>query len=304
MSTEETKPELLERPRSTELDKILGQSFPVLDEGFVRVVDYMGTDSSVLQAARVSYGTGIKTRTEDEALIRFMMRHGHTSPFEHCSIKFHIKVPMDCWRQWIRHRTAKVNEYSTRYSVAIDSTQATPSNQWRLQSKSNKQCSGDYFSEEIGKSLSFEEAQLHAMSRSVYEKRLQVGVAKEQARKDLPLSTYTETYWTMDLHNLLHFLRLRMDKHAQKEIRDYANVIGDIVKMWCPLSWQAFEEYQRNSMRLSKTEQYLITQKINNGDIQSDLVACGWITFAEDGLAKESTEYKEFKTKLESLGLK
>src|SRR5688572_26426137 len=184
------QPESLSRPISAELDSILGTPLRVLDDGFVRVVDYMGNDASVVQAARVSYGVGTKRVQEDRGLIRYLMRHAHTTPFEMCEIKLHVRVPMDVWRQWIRHRTANVNEYSTRYSVAIDAAQRTPSDEWRSQSSQNRQGSADRLPEPLGIRLSDEEAELQARAREVYEGRLAAGVAREQARKDLPLSTY------------------------------------------------------------------------------------------------------------------
>ena len=206
-----------------EIDKILGIPFKVLDDGFVRVIDYMGSDSSIVQAARVSYGKGTKKLREDEGLIRYLIRHHHTSPFEMCEIKLHVRVPMDCWRQWIRHRTANVNEYSTRYSLAIDAAQKTKPDEWRLQAASNRQGSEGFLEIEKGKVFSAREHELHKLARKVYNERIEAGLAREQARKDLPLSTYTEAYWKIDLHNLLHFLALRMEAHAQFEIRSYAN---------------------------------------------------------------------------------
>ena len=196
------------------LDAILGERFRVLDDGFVRLIDYMGDDAAIVQAARVSYGKGTKRVHEDRALIRYLMRHSHTTPFEMCEIKLHVRVPMDVWRQWIRHRTANVNEYSTRYSEAIDAAQATLPDAWRLQSAGNRQGSGGALAPDVGARLSEEEAALQRRARDVYEARIAAGVAREQARKDLPLSTYTEAYWKIDLHNLLHFLDLRMDLHA------------------------------------------------------------------------------------------
>src|SRR6185436_7167803 len=169
-----------------------GHAFKVLDDGFVRVVDYMGSDASIVQAARVSYGAGTKAISEDRGLVRYLMRHAHTTPFEMCELKLHVRVPMDCWRQWIRHRTANVNEYSTRYSLAIDGAQITPPGQWRSQSRDNKQGSGDFLPEAVGRELSDDEAALLSAARQTYEKRIAAGVAREQARKDLPLSTYTE----------------------------------------------------------------------------------------------------------------
>jgi thymidylate synthase (FAD) len=247
--------ERLTRPHVEALDTVLGVAFPVLDDGFVRVVDYMGDDASVVQAARVSYGTGTKRVHEDRGLIRYLLRHAHTTPFEMCEIKFHVRVPMDAWRQWIRHRTANVNEYSTRYSVAIDAAQRTRVDQWRLQSADNRQGSAGFLPDEQGATLSNSEAELQSLARRTYEARLAAGVAREQARKDLPLSTYTEAYWKADLHNLLHFLRLRMDDHAQEEIRVYASTIGEqIVAKWVPLVWEAFTDYRREAMYLSRLE--------------------------------------------------
>ena len=170
-------------------------------------------------------------------------------------LKFLVRVPMDCWRQWIRHRTASVNEYSTRYSVAIDSTQTTLPGEWRTQAEQNRQGSGVPLPDEVGRQLTEDEHHLQVTSRQIYQKRLQAGVAREQARKDLPLSTYTEAYWKIDLHNLLHFLALRMDVHAQKEIRDYAATIGEkIVQPLFPVVWEAFEDYRLNGLFLSRLD--------------------------------------------------
>ncbi len=251
--------EKLTRPIVQSLDEVLGSPFKVLDDGFIRVVDYMGSDESIVQAARVSYGKGTKKVSEDRGLIRYLLRHQHTTPFEMCEIKFHLRVPMDCWRQWIRHRTANVNEYSTRYSLAIDASQRAGESRWRMQSKDNKQGSEGFFDLETGKKFSDQELQLQNLSRTVYEERVNAGMAREQARKDLPLSTYTEAYWKVDLHNLLHFLWLRMDAHAQYEIRAYANTIGnEIVKRWVPIAWEAFQDYKINASSLSHIELEII----------------------------------------------
>ena len=250
-----TEAERLTRPRVEALDSVLGVAFPVLDDGFIRVVDYMGDDGSVVQAARVSYGAGTKRVHEDRGLIRYLLRHAHTTPFEMCEVKFHVRVPMDAWRQWIRHRMANVNEYSTRYSVAIDAAQRTSPDKWRLQSADNRQGSVGFLPAAQGEALSEAEGQLQDLARSTYDARLAAGVAREQARKDLPLSTYTEAYWKVDLHNLLHFLRLRMDDHAQEEIRAYAIVMGEqIVAKWLPLVWEAFTDYRQRSMHLTRIE--------------------------------------------------
>ena len=193
----------------------------MLDQGFVCLVDAMGDDQAVVQAARVCYGEGTKGFREDRGLIRYLMRKRHTSPFEMCEVKFLLRVPVDLWRQGVRHRTASQNEYSTRYSVAIDAAARTAPDAWRAQSAKNKQGSGGPIPREVGEGLTAAEADLLDRSREVYEARLASGVAREQARKDLPLSTYTELYWKIDLHNLLHFLGLRMDGHAQAEIRGW-----------------------------------------------------------------------------------
>ncbi len=250
----------LARPRIEALDAILGEPLRVLDDGFVRVVDYMGDDAAVVQAARVSYGAGTKRVHEDRGLIRYLLRHAHTTPFEMCEIKLHVRSPMAVWRLWIRHRTANVNEYSTRYSVAIDTAQRTPPDRWRTQSADNRQGSAGFVSPEQGEALSADEASLQQQARHTYESRLAIGVAREQARKDLPLSTYTEAYWKIDLHNLLHFLHLRMDAHAQEEIRAYATTIGErIVARWVPAVWEAFLDYRRDALHLSRAEVEIVS---------------------------------------------
>ncbi len=302
----EELPSRVERPVVPELDEILGVPLKVLDDGFVRVVDYMGTDSSIVQAARVSYGAGTKKVHEDRGLIRYLMRHLHTTPFEMCDIKFHVRVPMDTWRQWIRHRTSSVNEYSTRYSVAIDAAQTTPPDEWREQAASNRQGSAGMAPAEIGETLTRREAELRRMTREVYQERLDHGIAREQARKDLPLSTYTEAYWKVNLHNLLHFLNLRMDEHAQLEIRLYALTIGEqIVAKWCPLAWQAFLDYRRGAISLTRLERE-IAQAVGAGDAAGASALAetfGWLDKKSDGTLKRNRERAEAEEKLRSLGL-
>jgi thymidylate synthase (FAD) len=289
----------------TALDDLIGKQFKVLDDGFIRVVDYMGGDEAIVQAARVSYGKGTKKLSEDKGLIRYLMRHSHSTPFEMCEIKLHVRVPMDCWRQWIRHRTANVNEYSTRYSLAIDSAQRTTLEEWRIQSTANKQGSGEFIDDRIGRQLSEREEALQTFSREVYQERIDSNVAREQARKDLPLSTYTEAYWKIDLHNLFHFLSLRMDSHAQYEIRSYANVIGnEIVKKWCPLAWEAFENYRLNSFNLTEIEIFVIKNLIsgNLNEVMSFLTNLKLLTY-ENGGIKKSREFSEIEDKLKKLNI-
>lgn len=287
------------------MDSILGRAFPVLDQGFVRVIDYMGSDQAIVQAARVSYGTGTKRVHEDRGLIRYLMRHEHTTPFEMCELKLHVRAPMDSWRQWIRHRTANVNEYSTRYSVAIDAAQVTPGSEWRSQSTRNRQGSDSNLPASIGETLSRRESELQEQSRAIYEERLAAGVAREQARKDLPLSTYTEAYWKIDLHNLLHFLLLRMNFHAQLEIRRYADVIGtQIVSQWCPMAWEAFLEYQHESQSFSRTELAILRALANaDGNLALDIAKqAGWLGRNDKGVLRTHRERGEAEDKLSALG--
>jgi thymidylate synthase (FAD) len=294
------------RPAVAALDELLGMELSVLDAGFVRLVDYMGDDSAVVQAARVSYGSGTKRVQDDRGLIRYLMRHSHTTPFEMCEIKFHVRVPMDVWRQWIRHRTANVNEYSTRYSVAIDAAQRTPPEEWRLQSTENKQGSLGFVPKQDGEVLSAAEAEIQNAAREVYEARLKSGVAREQARKDLPLSTYTEAYWKIDLHNLLHFLNLRMDGRAQQEIRRYAVVIGEqIVAKWVPLVWEAFLDFRRHGIHLSRIEGEVLVALIGGSPDRARAIAesNGLIRVGKDGGLVRNRERAELESKVRSLGL-
>jgi thymidylate synthase, flavin-dependent len=270
----------------------------------VALVDVMGDDSSVVQAARVSYGEGTRRVSDDRQLIRYLLRHAHTTPFEMAELKFLLRVPMDCWRQWIRHRTASVNEYSTRYSLAIDSMQTTEPDAWRTQAASNRQGSGEPLARGEGGTLSQAEVELQNHARRVYQERLAAGVAREQARKDLPLSTYTEAYWKIDLHNLLHFLALRMDSHAQQEIRLFAIAIGEeIVKPLFPLVWEAFLDYRVQAMRLTRLDQEVVQRLAAAGELPASQEAflaagdAGW-----KGLQR-CRERDECLAKLTALGL-
>lgn len=295
----------LERVNVPALDSILGHRWPVLDDGFVRVVDYLGSDESIVQAARVSYGAGTKSVHEDSGLIRYLMRHRHTTPFEMCEIKLHVRVPMDTWRQWIRHRTANVNEYSTRYSIAIDAAAGTSPNAWRIQSPKSRQGSQGFLPPLIGHELTQREEELHALSRTIYEERLAEGVAREQARKDLPLSTYTEAYWKIDLHNLLHFLSLRMEMHAQEEIRAYASIIGnEIVSRWCPITWKAFKDYRLDGVYLSSLEVAIMQCLLaDNREAAIKLAEeYGWLVSNAQGL-RPNRERAEAEEKIRTLGI-
>ncbi len=235
--------------------EIIGKEFPCLDKGFVRLVDVMGDDSSVVQAARVSYGKGTKTIREDRQLIRYLMRHRHTSPFEMVEFKFHIKLPIFVARQWIRHRTANVNEYSGRYSVLPDEFYVPNAQDVRKQSQKNKQGRSDEtldlsVAQEYIKDIAHTQKELYDKYQSYLEKE----IARELARINLPLSTYTQWYWKIDLHNLFHFLELRLHPTAQYEIREYAKIIAKIVEAIVPISYEAFVDYRLNCISFSKIE--------------------------------------------------
>lgn len=221
-------------------EAILEQTIPVLDHGFVRLVDYLGGDSRVVSAARVSYGDGTKTLREDEGLIRYLMRNHHTSPFEQVVFTFHCKMPIFVARQWVRHRTARLNEVSGRYSV-LKSEFYMPT-ELKSQDKKNRQGSAEPLDTSTQYLAKQEILHIYEEADKAYHRLLDLGVSRELARMVLPLSTYTEWYWQMDLHNLLHFLKLRLDSHAQYEIRVYAEAMANIVEAVAPISWQAFLE--------------------------------------------------------------
>jgi thymidylate synthase (FAD) len=241
------------RVSNPEADALLDKEFPVLDRGFVRLVDYMGGDERVVAAARVSYGKGTKSVREDQGLINYLMRNAHTSPFEQVVLTFHCKMPIFVARQWIRHRTARLNEISGRYSVMKDEFYLPTEETLRTQSTTNKQGRGEkMLSAESAKVIL---AELEAGQREAYrryEAMLQQDLAREVARIGLPLSLYTEWYWQMDLHNLFHFLRLRLDAHAQWEIREYAKVLATLAKAVAPMCYAAFERYVLNGASLSQ----------------------------------------------------
>ncbi|MFN7038351.1 MAG: FAD-dependent thymidylate synthase [Alphaproteobacteria bacterium] len=252
------------RAVSPGLEEILYQALPVLDHGFIRVVDYMGDDHSIAQAARVSYGKGTKKLNEDKGLIFYLLRHYHTTPFEMCEIKFHIKLPIFIARQWIRHRTANVNEYSGRYSIMSREFYLPDASVLAPQSTVNKQGreNTSLTPEESARVLNILKADAENCYTHYQEMlneddfgniidETKPGLSRELARMNLTLNYYTEWYWKIDLHNLLHFLRLRADDHAQYEIRMYANVMLDIVKRWVPTVYNAFQEYMVGGAKIS-----------------------------------------------------
>ena len=271
-----------------ELEKILFDAIPVLDHGFIRVIDYMGDDTSIVQAARVSYGKGTKQVSTDSGLIKYLMRHWHSTPFEMCEIKYHVKLPIFIARQWIRHRTANVNEYSARYSI-LDKEFYLPSNEnLAAQSKNNRQGRGDVISGDHAKEVLNLLKSDAERTYENYEKMLnqkydgskidenKTGLARELARMNLTLNTYTQWYWKTDLLNLMNFLRLRVDHHAQYEIRAYADVMLDSLKRWVPITFDAFMDYRVGGTEVSSKGKGVISKLINGKKI----------TMEESGLSK------------------
>ena len=298
---EELRSSKSETLRSTvpELENILYQPFEVLDHGFVRVIDYMGDDSAIVQSARVSYGKGTKKISNDKGLIKYLMRHRHSTPFEMCEIKFHIKLPIFIARQWIRHRTANVNEYSARYSI-LDKEFYIPSMEnVAAQSTINNQGRGEVLSSdeaaEVISILKKDAEQTYANYETLLNENpngesidsSKPGVARELARMNLTLNTYTQWYWKIDLNNLLHFLALRADAHAQYEIRVYADIMMDIVKKWVPIAADAFEDYRIGGTEVSAKEINLL-KKLLKGEK---------VSFEDEGISKR--EWSELQKKFD-----
>ncbi len=253
------------RPTVPALEEILYEPLPVLDHGFVRVVDYMGDDAAIVQAARVSYGRGTKRVQDDSGLIRYLMRHWHTTPFEMCEIKLHVKLPIFVARQWIRHRTANVNEYSARYSILDREFYLPAPEHLAAQSSANRQGRGAVLTPEEGdrvlallrsdaeQTYANYEWMLNSGPEGEPADPARQGLARELARMNLTLNTYTQWYWKIDLHNFMHFLRLRADDHAQYEIRAYADVMMDVLDRWTPIAAGAFREYRLGAVQVSAT---------------------------------------------------
>jgi len=284
------------RVTAPELEKILYEAIAVLDHGFVRVVDYMGDDTSIVQAARVSYGKGTKKINTDSGLIKYLMRHWHSTPFEMCEIKYHIKLPIFIARQWIRHRTANVNEYSARYSILDKEFYLPAPEQLAAQSQSNRQGRGDVLEGDQARKVldllkndaerTYEnyESMLNERYDGTIIDEKKIGLARELARMNLTLNTYTQWYWKTDLLNLMNFLRLRADDHAQYEIRAYSNVMLDTVKKWVPITYEAFMDYRVGGTEISAKGKSVI-QKLIKGEK---------ISIKDSGLSKR--EWNELMT--------
>ena len=267
------------RVTSPELEKVLYEAIPVLDHGFIRVIDYMGDDSSIVQSARVSYGKGTKKVSTDEGLIRYLMRHWHSTPFEMCEIKYHVKLPIFIARQWIRHRTANVNEYSARYSILDKEFYIPAKEQLSAQATNNRQGRGDLITgqqaDEVLKILkddavrtydNYEKMLNERFDRTIIDEK-KSGLARELARMNLTLNSYTQWYWKTDLLNLMNFLFLRGDSHAQYEIRVYAETMLDTVKKWVPITHAAFLDYRVGAAHLSSKGLKIVKSMINGNKV-------------------------------------
>ena len=262
------------RAVSLGMEQHLYTPYKVLDHGFVRVVDYMGDDAAIVQAARVSYGAGTKAARDDSGLIRYLMRHWHSTPFEMCEIKLHVKLPVFVARQWIRHRTANVNEYSARYSILDREFYIPAAEDLAAQSVVNNQGRGEALTgEEAARVLRYLQDDA-ARSYDHYEEMIsqdgQQGLARELARMNLPANIYTQWYWKVDLHNLFHFLRLRADAHAQYEIRVYAEQMCKLVADWVPAAYGAFEDYRMGGVNLSAKGIEVIKRRLSGEEVTQE----------------------------------
>ena len=276
----------------SEVEKNDPNCISVLDKGFVRLIDTMGDDHSIVQAARVSYGAGTKSARADRALIFYLMQHKHTTPFEMVEFKFHCRMPIYVARQWIRHRTANVNEISGRYSVMEDRFWVPALEDFRTQAGTNRQGEQDAppIDEATAQKLRdlFEQEQRQLYRN--YESYLATGVAREIARANLPLSLYTEWYWKIDLHNLFHFLHLRLDPHAQKEIRVFAEAMAHFVKEKTPIAWEAFEEYVLRASHLSHAERILLAEVIDEKGLWGEIESRRLAQLKEEGATSRRVE--------------
>jgi len=278
------------RTVSPGMESHLYTAYPVLDHGFVRVIDYMGDDAAICQAARVSYGKGTKSVQNDEGLIRYLMRHWHSTPFEMCELKLHVKLPVFVARQWIRHRTANVNEYSARYSILDREFYIPAPDKVAAQSEVNNQGRGEVLTgaeaAQVLEILKADSTRAYDNYEAMISQDGQQGLARELARMNLPANIYTQWYWKVDLHNLFHFLRLRADAHAQYEIRVYADEMCKLVADWVPFAYRAFEDYRMGGATLSATAL----------DCVRRMVAGEKVTQETSGMSKG--EWREFEATL------
>ena len=291
----------MRRPSVPEADRRIGERRPVLSHGFVALVDYMGDDAAIVQAARVSYGQGTKSIRDDRGLLRYLMRHRHTTPFEMVEFKFLIRLPFYVARQMVRHRTASINEYSARYSVVPDEYDRPPADEIRQQSRRNRQGRGDPLPAGVPERFQADLDRVCQDAYRSYSQALEAGVARETARLLLPLAYYTEWYWKIDLYNLLHFLSLRLDPHAQEEIRRYAAELAAVARLVCPVAYEAFEEFQLEALTLSRKEQEAVRRLLSGQTPAEACEGAGLPLKREDGRPMTTGEGVEFLAKLERL---
>jgi len=289
------------RPSVPEADKEIGVRHPVLGHGFVALVDYMGDDAAIVQAARVSYGRGTKTVRDDRGLIRYLLRHRHTTPFEMVELKFVVRLPIFVARQWIRHRSASTNEYSARYSVVPDEFEVPPPDEVRHQSLRNRQGRGGPLEPAVVERFRSDLERVSTEAYAAYSRALEAGVARETARLVLPVAYYTQWYWKVNLWNLFHFLSLRLDLHAQEEIRLYAAEVARLGHLVCPVAFEAFDEFVLEGVSLGRREQQALRSLLNGA---TPAVACreaGLPLKREDGRPMTTGEGVEFLEKLAKL---
>ncbi|MGB6441683.1 MAG: FAD-dependent thymidylate synthase [Thermoplasmata archaeon] len=284
-----------------EADRLIGVKHPVLAHGFVVLVDYMGNDSAIVQAARVSYGQGTKTVRDDRGLVRYLMRHRHTTPFEMVEFKFLVRLPIFVARQWVRHRASSLNEYSARYSIVPDEYEVPPPEEIRHQSTRNRQGRGEPLPPAVVDRV---RSDLEAVSKDAYagySRALDAGVARETARLILPVAYYTQWYWKINLHNLFHFLSLRLDAHSQEEIRLYAAEIARLARVVCPVAFEAFEEFQVEGLHLGRRERRALRALLEGKTPTEACEAAGLALTRDDGKPMGSGEGVEFLEKLERI---
>ncbi|NNN17932.1 MAG: FAD-dependent thymidylate synthase [Thermoplasmata archaeon] len=288
----------MSRPNVPEADREIGVRHPVLLHGYVVLVDYMGNDNAIVQAARVSYGPGTKTVRDDRGLIRYLMRHRHTTPFEMVEFKFLVRLPIFVARQWVRHRTASLNEISARYSVLEEEYEVPVPEEVRHQSSRNRQGRGDPLPEEAVASFRGDLDRVSRDAYASYQRALEGGVARETARLLLPVAFYTQWYWKINLYNLFHFLSLRLDPHAQEEIRLYAAELAKIGRLVCPVAFEAFEEFQIGALGLGRREQRALRLLLEGATSNAACAAAGLPLSREDGTPMTTGEGVEFLEKL------
>ena len=289
------------RPVVPEADREIGVKHPVLTHGYVVLVDYMGNDAAIVQAARVSYGRGTKAVRDDRGLIRYLMRHRHTTPFEMVEFKFLVRLPIFVARQWIRHRMASVNEYSARYSVVPDEYELPPADEVRHQSTRNRQGRGDPLPPEVVEQFRSDLDRVSKEAYAAYSRAIEAGVARETARLLLPVAYYTQWYWKIDLWNLFHFLSLRLDPHAQEEIRLYAAELSRLARLVAPVAYEAFEEFTLSGLSLSRREQLAVRALLDGQTPEAACDAAGLPLTREDGKPMTTGEGVEFLEKLTRL---